>query len=51
MHSFGEKKSISKALLAGRPAAHAQVRPVFKKELRSTLRAALVISYLGHQVT
>ena len=42
MYSFGDI-SISKALLAGRPAAHTQFCPLFRKELRSALRALLVI--------
>ena len=45
MYSFRDI-SISKASLAGRQAAHTQVCPLFEKELRSALRAPLVITVL-----
>ena len=43
MYNFGDM-SFSKALLAGRPAADTQICPLYKEELRSAIRAPLVIS-------
>ena len=46
MYSFGDKSFSKASHLAGRPAAHTQICPLYKKELRSALCSPLVITYL-----